>query len=458
MAEPFGDQDDAGPGKRPAPTIEGTATEISMEPAPGESGETGSAEQPAAEHVSGVEPEDEPGAKKEPPRTSTTELKSFLTHLAAGLLGGLVGVVALAFAWKLIPEDNAGLSDVSALKTRLDKLERARPATDDSKGLAALDGRLKTLETRKVEAAPDLSGLAGRVSALEESLESLAKTAQDGGSIAEGAALDAKVNDMEQRLQASVAGALDAQKAETVTGLEAVQGEVTALKAKLGALAEANLVDASDLGPELTEIDQRLAKLEGALPALSAAIDRSAAGARSGALAMAFANLRDAVSAGRPFATELAAIQSLHPESHALGALPAHAGTGIPTVPELARKLRALARASLMPPPGVGESFVDSVIASAKSAIAIRRIDAAATGSEPGAVLARAEAQLKQGELAAAVKEVETLPAPSRDAFAGWLDDARARISADETLGKIESTVLLSLSGAAGAGGEAVNR
>ena len=43
MAEPFGEQDEAGSGKRPAPTIEGKATEISTEPAPGGSDDADSA-------------------------------------------------------------------------------------------------------------------------------------------------------------------------------------------------------------------------------------------------------------------------------------------------------------------------------------------------------------------------------------------------------------------------------
>ena len=89
------------------------------------------------------------------------------------------------------------------------------------------------------------------------------------------------------------------------------------------------------------------------------------------------------------------------------------------------------------------------MMASAKSAISIRRIGADATGDEPAAVLARAEAALNQGDLAAAIKEVESLPAPSRDAFAGWLADAQARASANDTLSKLESTVLVSLGGGA---------
>jgi hypothetical protein len=90
------------------------------------------------------------------------------------------------------------------------------------------------------------------------------------------------------------------------------------------------------------------------------------------------------------------------------------------------------------------------MMASAKSAISISRIGADATGNEPAAVLARAEAALNQGDLAATIKEVESLPAPSRDPFAGWLADAQARASANDSLSKLESTVLASLGGGAG--------
>ena len=60
--------------------------------------------------------------------------------------------------------------------------------------------------------------------------------------------------------------------------------------------------------------------------------------------------------------------------------------------------------------------------------MSIRRVGEDAGSAEPGAVLARAETALNQGDLAAAIKEVEALPTPARDAYAGWLDDARARL------------------------------
>jgi len=90
-------------------------------------------------------------------------------------------------------------------------------------------------------------------------------------------------------------------------------------------------------------------------------------------------------------------------------------------------------------------SFLDSMIASAKSAVSIRRIGADTTGNKSSAVLARAGAALEQGDLITAIKEIEAMPV--RDGFAGWLDEAHARASAHDTLTKLQSTVLTSLGG-----------
>jgi hypothetical protein len=455
MADPFGDPNDPGASKRPAPTIEGTATEISSEPT------AGAAKSEASETADGTDGDNGFGGRGEPapeiappPRTSADELKGFLTHLAAGLLGGLIGVIALAFAWKLLPLGSGEKSEIAALQAQVNKLESAPAPSADAKAIAALDQRVKALEERKVAPPPDLSALTGRVTHLEESLDSLAKTADEGGSVADAAALDAKVGDMEQRLQANLATALDTQKTETGAEIQALQGELASLKAKLGALAEAKLGDQPELGPEVTALDQRIAKLEKAMPGLTSTVNRSAATAKSGALALAFANLNEAVSAGRSYAAELAAMRPLLPETASLGDLAVNAAAGIPTLPELTQDFNALAEKAA-PPPAASGSFVDSVIASAKSAISIRRIDATATGNEPEAVMARAEAHLKQGDLAAAVTEVESLPPAERSTFADWLDKAHARLAADETLAKLQGTVLVSLGGAKGGSGEA---
>src|SRR5581483_2745147 len=111
MADSFGDHDtpQEGAGKRPAQTIEGTATEVAVH-VPEEAHEAAARHDDAPEDEAAAEdepkstagpgPKDEeaeakpaPSERKGPPPASTiSEMKSFVTHLAAGLLGGLRGV------------------------------------------------------------------------------------------------------------------------------------------------------------------------------------------------------------------------------------------------------------------------------------------------------------------------------------------------------------------------------
>ena len=459
MAEPFGDQDQSpgGAGKRPAATIEGTATELAVERADDDAAsaepdsQAGASEGQAYIAGGAAEPR---GTQSDPPppRTSLSELKSFVTHLAAGLLGGLVGVVALAIAWGGLPAGNKGApADTTKLEQRLAKLESATPASGDTVALAQIDSRIKTLEDRSKEPSPDLSKLTDRVAQLEATFKTVADAASHGGSVADAAAISQQIGEAEQRLQAKIDAALAGGEGADASTLQQMQTEIAELKAKIGALAEAEFgtSDPVDLQPEMAALAERIGKVELALPDLADAIGKDAAGSKSAAIAIAFANLRASVSDGRPFAAELATINSLSPSASDLGVLPAFADKGIPTLPQLARSFETTKDAALAAAtPSPDGSILDNLLASAQSLIKIRRVDEAATGEGPGAVLARAEAELDQWHLAETVKEVETLEGPSRAAFSVWLDQARARLSADETLKRLEGILLVSVGGA----------
>src|SRR5262245_43545000 len=196
----FGDRD---PGsRRPATTIEGKATEIvepSAEPA------AHSAPESPEEATSG---KSEAKPKRVPPRTSPVELKSFLTHLAAGLLGGLVGVLALSF-YRGQPTEIAA-PNLSAVESRVSKLESA-PAPASDSGLA---------------------DLTERVSKLEANLNTLSEAAKQGGSVADAAAINGLVNDAELRLQKRIDEKLAERDAQNRQAFEQVQNEVKDLSAK----------------------------------------------------------------------------------------------------------------------------------------------------------------------------------------------------------------------------------
>ena len=454
MADPLGDQDQGGKGKRPAQTIEGTATEISVEPESEEAALTepdeavGSVEDEADGFIPGRMQETGDPDEAPPPRTTLPELKSFVTHLAAGVLGGLIGVVALALAWGVPSGKPSGNSaDITKLDERIAKLESASAPSGNAEEVTALDSRVKALEQRPGQPAPDISDLTSRVAQLETSLKTLADTAKQGGSVADAAAVSQQINEAEQRLQGKIDTAL-ASEGTNASTIQEMQATISELKGKMAALADAELGTGDTT--DLSELSQRVDKIEKALPELATAASKGVEQTKSAAAAIAFANLRAAVSEGRPFATELDTISTLSPSATDLGALPAYAEKGIPTVPELARSFDAAKEAALATaaaPPNSGGSLLDSLMASAESLVKIRRVDAAATGDTPSALLARAEAALDKGDLATAVKEVGTLQGAPRDSFSSWLDQARARLGADETLKRLESLLLVSVGG-----------
>jgi hypothetical protein len=449
MAEPFGIQDQGGPGKRPAPTIEGTATEVSVEPALDDAPEAGS-DGDAAPHPAAGQSETEKAEAKQSFRPRLAALKSFMTHLAAGLVGGIIGVGALALAWSNLDfgSGDAPSPEIANLEQRIAQLEAAPAPSVDSEKVAQLESRIAALEVNTNETPAEMADLHNRVVQLESTLKAMAETASEGGSIGSAAAISQQIAEAEQKLNEKIAAARaeGEQLSGTVTGL---QNEIAALGSKLSALAEAELGGgATDAGPELNALSERIAKIESVLPELIGAIGKETADVKSAAAAIAFANLRAAVSEGRPYAAELDTLGALAPGIGDLGVLPAYAEKGIPTLPELTRSFAAAredALAAVTAPPS--DSFFDNLLASAQSLVTIKRIDEEPAGEGPSAAPAKAKAALDKGDLADAIKQVETLEDAPRQAFSAWLGAAHARLGADAIMTRLEGLLLLSMSG-----------
>src|SRR4029077_18588392 len=141
-----------------------------------------------------------------PAQASIPELKSFVTHLAAGMLGGLIGVIGLALAWGgLGGTENVTQPDIAGLEARITKLESAKPSSGDAEALAQLKAQVEALETSVKETSPKLPDLADRVGQLETSLKAISQSASEGGSVASAAAIAQQIAEAEQRLDAKLA-------------------------------------------------------------------------------------------------------------------------------------------------------------------------------------------------------------------------------------------------------------
>ena len=286
MADPFSDQDhgQGGASKRPAQTIEGTATEISEEA-------TGGDAAPKAEAAAGADRPDVAGdaangidAALPPAQASLPELKSFVTHLAAGVLGGLVGVIGLALAWGGL--GGARSSGASA------GYRRAGSAHRQARNRAA---RLRRWRSIGATQGPGRSLGDRRQGNLAQACRSCRprrptrNLAQGHLPIGERRRLrrlgcghcpaDRRGRAAARRQDRRCA----AKGAANASSLQEMQSEIAELKAKIGALAELGTGDGAAAGPALAALTERLAKLEAAMPELAAAIGKENNGAKSAA-------------------------------------------------------------------------------------------------------------------------------------------------------------------------------
>ena len=123
MAGSLGDQNDGLGGKRPAQTIEGTATEIVEEQSAAESTDAEQLPHDGEAAPKGAAEGEPAEAGAAPPRRGATmpELRGFVTHLTAGLLGGRK-VLTLIFVpvrnLLVVPIQHLGLAKLLELGDR----------------------------------------------------------------------------------------------------------------------------------------------------------------------------------------------------------------------------------------------------------------------------------------------------------------------------------------------------
>lgn len=432
--------------KRPAHTIDLKADEVKEDAASGKAGgdgkktESGKDEKPAAAGAGKGGAKSAPPRKEPPQRTSPVQVAGFVTHLAAGLIGGVAGVLAAGYGLdKLSLGAPSGVPEEfrQTVNGRLAQLEKwvaeggAREAAGASSAqaelgerIAGLERRMSGLEEGRQAASGATAALQGRIEKLEATLAALERTASQGGDVAGTAAIRARIG-------------------EAVSELEP---RLAALRSDMDALSS-RVEDLSEAAPEGGALAGQAARLEALERGLEAVRDESA-GAGGAALAIRLNALSRAAGKGEPYAAQLEALKAAAPDDAGLAALDAWASAGAPSLAALQRRFPERAKAALDAAPAAdGDgSLVDRFLDSARSVVRVRRADGEAGG--PGAVLSRMESRLREGDLDAAVALAGELPAPGREALAPWLDDARARIALDAALASTSDGLARRLAGA----------
>jgi hypothetical protein len=186
--------------------------------------------------------------------------------------------------------------------------------------------------------------------------------------------------------------------------------------------------------PDLSAINERLAKIEAAARTLSAeTAQRNAAPVDDPQLRrVVAASLLDvSVRTGEPYAAALAAAKPFAANADALKPLDGFAATGVPNTNALNRELLALLP-KLSPPQETsttGSGIVDRLQAGAARLVRIERTDAIA-GNDRNAIVSRVTAAAMRNDIAEARRELKTLEPADRAAAQAWIDKADARDAA----------------------------
>lgn len=359
---------------------------------------------------SGSAPAEAPPAKTAPTKTAPAKAPAkasgpgFVPLLLGGLVAGAIGFVIATFAAPR-PEAVATVDParVEALEADIAALE-ATPAPEVD--LADIEGAQADLASRFDE-------LTARVAALEAPQEAAPQEQATGEDVAPSprieelqAGLDGlsqDVSDLASQVE-TLGGAVEDRGAEVSAQgetLTALQGDVTALR--------------DDLTPRVAAVETGLAE---ANERASSVVSDAEALARESARNQ----VRLALQSGAPFADPLAILGDDAPE-----ALAGSAETGVPAqaalidaFPALSREALRAARAAA-PAAGVGSLF--------QNAFNPRSLSPR-EGDDPDAVLSRAEAAVREGDLTSALSEIETLPEDARAVLDPWTQQAKARAAA----------------------------
>lgn len=335
------------------------------------------------------------------PETDTLVPRQTVEKRGGGFVStALGGVVAAAAGYALatfVPFPGIGTSDapptatqaeVQALAARIESLESAPDQGAD------LADRIAALEVRPVpEATPNAD-----ISPLTESL----------------ATLESRVVAIETRGPGQPG---ETSSAELIALVDSLRTDVAEMQAT-GADANAGIEALA------AQTEARLAEAEAQAAALRAEAEQTA---RRAVTAAALGRVQAALESGAPFAGALADLPDVEiPET-----LAGFAQTGVPSRAALQDSFPPAARAALEASlrANLGEGWSDRVASFLQATTGARSL-VPREGSDPDAVLSRAEAAVRSGDIAQALTELESLPPEGQAEMAEWQAMAQQRLDA----------------------------
>lgn len=330
------------------------------------------------------------------------------------------------------PEPGVTLADLQAqlatLDSRLADMPRAQGGGADAEairgmlepGLETLGGAVSSVQADLATVTESVSGLSGSVT---DTLAALDERLADMG---------ARLDDLETASMAAVdgaaAGAIDRYRQEIATLREAHEDEIAALT--------------EDYEAQIAALKERTANLEDTAAAASQEAEAEIGAFRSRAeyaqARAAMMRIDAALASGEPFADATGDFGDV-PVPEALETV---AAAGVVPLADLQDRFPEAARRALdVALAEAAEGGVtDRVNAFLRSQLGVRSLQPR-EGDDPDAVLSRAEAALRAGNLPATLTELEALSETARAQMSDWIDDATARAEAVEAARTLEQSL-----------------
>lgn len=227
------------------------------------------------------------------------------------------------------------------------------------------------------------------------------------------------------------------------TDLTPLEERIKTLETAMSKLPVGDLTDVLAIKGKLDETAGKVAKVETEMASVANRLQQTEAKVNEPrndidvARAIASAGLKAAIDRGGPFQTELQTLASVAPNDDAVTALQAYAAKGVPSRAEILKRYPETADAMLavLNKPAPGQSLSDRLFKSAFSMIKVRPVGDV-QGTSPDAIVARIGNKLQNGDLQAALKEWETLPADMQAAGSDFHTALKARIDVEGLVAK----------------------
>jgi len=355
--------------------------------------------------------------KEEPVKNGSFKVKALVASVAILAAAGVGGYYTQDM-W--VPKIKAEIVEVLKLETVMDK-----GSSVSEEEVAALATRLQTLEGRKPAQSVDIQPLLDKISQLELALSAV-KTDVSAIDISNGSA--DKLKEFKQ-----LAARLEA--------VEGADGQDTAgLKAENERLAQL-----------VSELNNRLTDVE------AARVQMRSTGDNAQALIAALSSLREVVRTSSGFDAELKTLRVLSQGDvtleQAVDNLAGSAKNGVASMSALTASFNTAAndivRAMAIPD---GAGWVEETVKNVTSLVSIRRAPGNLEGEGPLGIVARAEHNVRAGDLSAAVTELESLSGKPLEAANSWISSVKARLKAEKSISVMQAHILSLLGGAGGQG------